>query len=103
MEKRVRAADGADAGLQTVTQQHEGIAVKELRNGVEVISVVVRIGVFDVNVRAFQFYKKQRNTVDETHDVSAPQVKVSLNPQLFNRQKIVVFGALKIKKQNLFG
>ena len=49
VEELVLAAEGADARVLAVAQDEKGVVVKELRDGVAVVAVVVDIGVLDVD------------------------------------------------------
>ena len=89
-------ADGAHACLIPVTEHHHGVVVEQLRDGVEVIAVVLVEGVLDGDVMIFQFHKQQRQTVDKAHDVGTALVERTLHPQFPHAQEVVLLGRGKV-------
>ena len=69
MEKLIFAAERADLCLHTVGEDKKRVVIKQLRNGVLIIGVVIGISILHVNVIAFQLDKQQRNTVDKADDI----------------------------------
>ena len=45
--------------------------MEQLRNGIEVVGVVVGIGVFDINLRCFELNEQQRYAIDVADNIGA--------------------------------
>ena len=72
VEKRIFTAQCADFGVYAVAQHHKSVVIEELRDGIQIILIVIRIGVLYIDVVLFQLDKQQRKPVDETHDIRSP-------------------------------
>ena len=70
-----------------------------MRNGVQIVCVVLVIGFYHIHIMILQLYKQQRQTIDKTYDVGSPTVIGSLDPQLTNGNKAIL---LRICKVNHF-
>ena len=92
------AGDRTDLRLLTVAEHHNGIVVKQVRNGVEVVGEVLLKGGFQIPVDILALDKQQRNTVDETDDVRPPPVEIAAHPQLAHAEEMVVFRHIEIEQ-----
>ena len=96
MEKRIFTAQRADFGVYAVAQHHKSVVIEELRDGIQIILIVIRIGILYIDVVLFQLDKQQRKTVDETHDIRPPMMQRAVDVQLLNRQKVVFLRMLEV-------
>ena len=90
MEEFILAAQGAHLGLQAVGEHQEGVVVEQMRDGVQIIGIVVGVGVLHVHVAALQLDEQQGQAVDEAHDVRPAAVEIAVNFELLHRQKVIV-------------
>ena len=96
VEKLVLAAKRAHLGFQSIGQHKEGIVIEQLRNGIEIISVIVYVGVLHINGRLFQLDEQQRNAIDKAHDVRSAAVQLRVDLHLFYGEKVVVFRVFEV-------
>ena len=90
VEELILAAQGAHLGLQAVGEHQEGVVVEQVRNGVQVIGIVVGVGVLHIHIAALQLDEQQGQTVDKAHDVRPAAVEIAVNFELLHRQKVIV-------------
>ena len=69
-----------------------------MRDGIQVVGIVVGIGVLHIHRGIFQLHKQQGNAIDKTHDVGAAVVEIAADFQLLDGQKMIVFRVLKVNQ-----
>lgn len=80
----VGAGERADARVEPVAQDDEGVVVEDVRYGVLVVAEVVFVGVTEVFVVGFEFEEDQRQPVDEADDVGTALVDGAFDFELPN-------------------
>ena len=100
MEEFVLTAQGSYFCLHAIGENEKCIVVEQMGDGVQVVGVVVRISILNINRRLFQLHKQQRNSIDETHDIRAAAVEIPMDFQLLNGQKVVSFRVVWVLKVN---
>ena len=96
MEELVLAAKRAHLGFQSIGQHKEGIVIEQLRNGIEIISVIVYVGVLHIHGRLFQLDEQQRNAIDKAHDVRSAAVQLRVDLHLFYGEEMIVFRVFEV-------
>ena len=96
VEKLVLAAKRTHLGFQSIGQHEKGIIVEQLRNGIEVIPIVVYVGVLHIHGGLFQLDKQQRNAIDKAHNVCPAAVQLRVNLHLFYGKEVVVFRVFEV-------
>ena len=102
VEKLVLAAKCAHLGLQSVGEDQEGVVVEQVGDGVQIVGVVVGVGVLHIHSGSLQLHEKQRNAVDKAHNVRAFVIQITVNFQLLNCKKTVVFRVLEVDDGGVF-
>ena len=90
VEKLVLAAKRTHLGFQSIGQHEKGIVIEQLRNGIEVIPIIVYVGVLHIHGRLFQLDKQQRNAIDKAHDVRSAAVQLRVDLHLFYVEEMIV-------------
>ena len=96
MEKLVLAAKRAHLGFQSIGQHKKGIVIEQLRNGIEVIPIVVYVGVLHIHGGLFQLDEQQRNAIDKAHNVRSAAVQLRVDLHLFYGKEVVVFRVFEV-------
>ena len=96
MEKLVLAAEGADLGLHAVGEHQESVVIKELRDRVQIIPVVVGVGVLHVHRGVFELHEQQRQAVYKADDIRPAAVEVAVDLHLLHREEVVFRRVLKV-------
>ena len=96
VEKLVLAAKRAHLGFQSIGQHKEGIVIEQLRNGIEIISVIVYVGVLHIHGRLFQLDEQQRNAIDKAHDVRSAAVQLRVDFHFFYGEEMIVFRVFEV-------
>lgn len=65
-------------------------------DSVQIVSIVVGISVLHIHCVLFQLHKQQRDTIHKAHNICAAAVKIAVDFQLFDSQKVVVVRILKV-------
>jgi hypothetical protein len=68
--------------IVAVGDHHQRVPVEELRDGVEVIAVVLLVGAVDVRLEALELDEHQRQAIDVADHVRAAQPQAPTHPQL---------------------
>ena len=84
VEELVLAAQSAHLGFYPVGEDEKGVVVEEMRDGVQIVGVVVGIGILHVYRGFFQLHKQQRDTVHKTHNIGAAAVEIAVDFQLLD-------------------
>ena len=74
VEKLIFTAESSDFSLIAITQHQKCVVVEQLRNGVEVVGIVIVVCVLNVNVGGFGLNEKQGYSVDKTNYISASAI-----------------------------
>ena len=96
MEEFILAAEGTDFRFCAVGEHQKGVVIEQMRDRILIIGVIVCIGILYVNIIAFQFYKQERQTVDEAHNIGAAAVQITMDPQFLYSEEVIVHWILKI-------
>ena len=96
VEKLVLAAKRAHLGFQSIGQHKEGIVKEQLRNGIEVIPIIVYVGVLHIHGGLFQLDEQQRNAIDKAHNVCPAAVQLRVDLHLFYGEEVVVFRVFEV-------
>ena len=103
MEELILAAQRTDLGFRSIGEDQESVVVEQMGNGVEIIGVVVGVGILHVHRVLLQFNKQQRNPIDETDNIRAAAVQVTVDLQLFDGEEMVVIGIPEVDDRGIFG
>ena len=103
MEELILAAQRTDLGFRSIGEDQESVVVEQMGNGVEIIGVVVGVGILHVHRVLLQFNKQQRNPIDETDNIRAAAVQVTVDLQLFDGEEMVVIGIPEVDDRGTFG
>ena len=95
----VLAAERAHLGFYAVGKDEESVVVEQMRDGIQIVGVVVGIGVLHIHRGLFQLHKQQRNAIDKAHDVGAAVVEIAADFQLLDGQKMIAFRVLKVNQR----
>ena len=98
MKEFVLAAERAHLGFYAVGKDEESVVVEQMRNGIQIVGIVVGIGVLHIHRGLFQLHKQQGNAVDKAHDVGAAVVEIAADFQLLDGQKMIAFRVLKVNQ-----
>ena len=90
MEELPFRVDSSHTCLQPVAEHDEGIMVEQLRNRVEIVTIVLVEGIYHFYVVVLQFHKQQRQTIYETHDVSPSMIERTIHPHLTDTQEVIL-------------
>ena len=96
VEELVLAAKRAHLGFQSIGQHKKGIVIEQLRNGIEVIPIVVYVGVLHIHGGLFQLDKQQRNAIDKAHNVCTAAVQLRVDLHFFYGEEVVVFRVFEV-------
>ena len=91
MEELICTSQRAHLGLHPVREDKEGVVVKQVWNGIQVVGVVVCVSVLNIDRVLLQFYEQKWNAVDESNYVSAASVEFSVDLQFFYGKKVISF------------
>ena len=82
--------------MNYVVLHKKGIIVEQLRNGIEIISVIVYVGVLHVHGGLFQLNEQQRNAIDKAHNVRSAAVQLRVDLHLSYGEEVVVFRVFEV-------
>ena len=91
------ARDGADPGLLAVGEHHHRVVVKEMRDRVAVVGVVLLEGGLQVTVDVLALDEEQRQPVDEADDVRPATVQIAANPHFPHAEEVVLVGVVEVE------
>ena len=96
VEKLVLAAKRTHLGFQSIGQHKKGIVIEQLRNGIEVIPIIVYVGVLHIHGGLFQLDKQQRNAIDKAHNVCTAAVQLRVDLHFFYGEEMIVFRVFEV-------
>ena len=102
MEEFVSATERAHFRGQSIGENQKGVGVEQLRDGVQIVRIVVGIGVLHIHIRVFEFNEQQRNAVDKTDDVRPSAIQIAVDFHLLDRQKAIVLRILEVDDGGAF-
>ena len=103
MEELILAAQGPHLGLHAVGENQKGVVIEQMRNGVQIVGVVVGIGILHVHRVLLQFDEQQRNPVDKADNIRTAAVQVAVDLQLFDGEEMVVIRIPEVDDRGIFG
>ena len=65
---------GTHTCLQSVAEHDEGIMVEQLRNRIEIVTIILIEGIHHFHVVVLQFHKQQRQPIHEAHNVGPAMI-----------------------------
>ena len=77
--------------LCSVREHNKSVIPKEVWDGIFVVSEVVVISSFEVDINPFELHQNKGNSVDETYYIWSPRIHVASNMELGGGEEIVVF------------
>ena len=96
MEKLIFAAERADLGLHAVGENQESVVIEQVRDGIEIIRVVVGVSVLHVHRRVFELDEKQRDAVDKIDDIRPSAVEIAVNFHFFYGEEVILCRVLEV-------
>ena len=81
-----------------IAQDKKRVVIEELRNGRQIVGIIVSIGILYININSFEFHKQKRDTVDKAHNIRPAAVESTLDFKFFDGEKMVIEGSLKINE-----
>ena len=96
VEKLVLAAKRTHLGFQSIGQHKKGIVMEQLRNGIEVIPIIVYVGVLHIHGGLFQLDEQQRNAIDKAHNVCPAAVQLRVDLHFFYGEEMIVFRVFEV-------
>ena len=91
MEKLICTSQRATLAFIPFERDKKGVVVKQVRNGIQVVCVVVCVSVLNIDRVLLQFYEQKWNAVDESNYVSTAAVEFAMDFQFFYGQKVISF------------
>ena len=103
MEELILAAQRPHLGLHAVGENQKGVVIEQMRNGVQIVGVVVGIGILHIHGVLLQFDEQQRNPVDKADNIRAAAVQVAVDLQFLDGEEMVVIGIPEVDDRGIFG
>ena len=94
--------NGANLGVNTIAQDNKGVVIKQVWDGVFVISKILLISSTNILVNVFHLHKQQRNTIHKADKVRSATINIAFDPKLSDQQEMIVFVVVKIKQAKPF-
>ena len=74
MEKLILTAKSTNLRLCTIRQHKKRIVIKQMRNCILIICIIIIVCVLHIDCIFFQFYKQQWNTINKTYNVCSAAI-----------------------------
>ena len=103
MEELILAAQRTDLGFRSVGEDQKSVVVKQMRNGILIVGVIVGVGILHVHRVLLQFDEQQRNPVDKADDIRTAAVQVAVDLQLLDGEEMVVIRIPEVDDRGIFG
>lgn len=94
--------EGAVLRVVAIADDHEGVPVEQVGDGVAVVGVVLFVGAVDVDFEAFEFDEHQGQAVDEADQIGPAQMQGAAHPQFTHGEEAVAFGSVEVDQAQAF-
>jgi hypothetical protein len=96
VEVLLAGRDGAVLRVVAVRDHDQRVPVEQVRNGVQVVGVILLVGGVDVDFEALELDEHQRQAVDEADHVRPAQPELAPHPEFAHRQVSVLLRVFEV-------